>query len=233
MVRHRFDLLIASGLTPLRDRPLMGPYGLDLRQPPSGPLYLYLANPEWMDAWVDGGTIPCVPARDHLGERGGTKTPDEVRQERWDGASDRQLAAFVELEGRGFKNIRVTGCSQNGRRLRDTRVDMYDEEALLLCFSSALDDCVMQGLEKTCCVEIVAFDKLLKSLMSAFPRVLHGYMKYTIDNERSHFMRSIEDEWMQEFRVVIPGDREETWITIPAGIARKVDVSLTASLISL
>jgi hypothetical protein len=86
----------------------------------------------------------------------------------------------------------------------------------------------MRDLKKTCCVEIVAFDNLLKVLEQTFPDVLYGYMQYTIGSERSHFIRSTEDQWMQEFRVVIPRETKETWVTLPSGIARRVDSPLAA-----
>lgn len=227
-MKRRFELLAGCTTPPLSDRPLFGPYGRGLRQSPHGPLYLYLARPEMADAWVNGGPVPCVPARNHLGERAGTKTPDEVHQQRWDGASGRDLARIIQLEGRGFKNIRFTGCSINGRRVANTRIDDYDEDALLLCFSSKLDASVMCDLGKVCCVEILAFETLLKALEGNFPEVLYGYMQYTKGSERSHFIRNIEDRWMQEFRVVMPRQIKETWVTLSSGIARRIDLSLAA-----
>jgi hypothetical protein len=135
------------------------------------------------------------------------------------------LSQIFDIDPNGGGSLQFIGCSINGAPLTDTRIDRYQEDALLLCFSASLDRKIMRRLGKFCCVEIVDFERLLSAVTARFDRVLHGYVKYTAGTERSHFMKSDDDAWMQEFRIVVPEFSEQAWVEIPLGVARKVDVS--------
>jgi len=139
---------VVDGTT--RERFLEGPYGADLRELPDGPLYLYLSKPEWANAWIDGGTVPLFLASKYLdSERKGVMTPDEVNQERWDGANEDDLVGLIKIEG-DCSNIKLTGCSINGRMMPDTRIDKFREDSFIQSFSTELSSSVMARLDKVC-----------------------------------------------------------------------------------
>lgn len=203
-----------------RERFFQGPYGSSLREPPSSALYLYLSELAWAKPWIEGGAVPVFPAKKYLAEeRQGTSTPDEIRQERWDGAGKDDLANAIVI-GPGCKDIRIISSSVNGRILPDTRIDNYFEHASILCFSSVMSDNLMQQLEKKCCLEIVDLERLINEFSNAFGNAFFGYVKYTDGKERSHFMKSDLDSWMSEYRLVCPGDRDVVSLNLPQGIAR-------------
>jgi len=141
-----------------RERRLEGPYGCQLREMPTEPLYLYLSQREWADTWINGGQVLLTPARRYLGERKGTATPDELHHERWDGVSEAQLAGFFD-----------TGVGSANFRIEAARIDRYAQEAIILCFSFSRNESTMARFgNKSCCIEIIDFHSLISSVNRFF-----------------------------------------------------------------
>lgn len=209
-----------DGQTFNRERLFLGPYGSDLRELPTTPLYLHLTKSEWAQPWIGGGEIPIFSARKYLSnERAGVMTPDEIRQERWDGASRSELEGAIKIEGNAFFDIRMQGCRINGVPIPDTRIDRYDQNAAILCLSLSNSRSISKRLGKECCLEIKELSSLIEVFFRKFGNALYGKIIYTKSGERSHFMKGEEDDWMEEFRIVAPGIEENHLLTLPKGIA--------------
>ena len=209
----------------VRERLFEGPFGANLRELPASPLYLYLTYPEWCEAWINGGSVPLSLASKYLSsERTGVKTPDEVHQVRWDGANQSQLAGLIGIEG-SARDIRFINCSLNGRVIPDTRIDIFQEDALILCLSTKRSKDIQDRLNKSCCVEIAEFDSLLMAVKDQFgDRMLYGPVRYTTSEERSHFMKSQADSWMQEYRIAIPSASSDMNLILPQGIGKPIAI---------
>ena len=203
-----------------RERTLAGPYGSDLRIFPEGPVYLYLSKLEWSDPWIKGGVIPLYPASKYLSStREGTQTPDEMLQYRWDGAAQSGISNHFHIEG-PCQDIQFINCSIDGIKFPDTRVDNYTEDTYVFCVSTKYSIEIQNKLNKFCCVEI----KNISFLIDIFSdqsgiNIYYGPIKYTKSSERSHFMKSLKDQWMYEYRIVIPGvESESIEFILPPGV---------------
>ncbi|VWX58933.1 hypothetical protein [Sphingorhabdus sp. 109] len=198
-----------------------GPYGSNLREMPDAPLFLYLNEIEYAKTWIEGGQIPLMRASFYRSaERNGTSTPDEVRQFRWDGASPETFEGIANI-GQNVQNIQFINFRSNGIPIPDTRIDVYEEDAFLLCLSHTKSKALAERFEnKKCCVEITDIS-LLISALGAFENVRYGRVKYTKFDDRSHFMKSIKDAWQDEYRFVIPANKglREININLPPGVA--------------
>ena len=205
-----------------------GPYGRGLRQKPHGSLYLYLSRPEFVDEWLNGGVVPFFPARKYLSdERKGILTPDEILQEDWEGLDREQLAKV----GFGFEtgyvqDVQIIDCAHGGRGIPNSRVDSYFEDAALFCCSRFLSRELMERFEKRAVVEIVDINTLINQIEDTVRKPCRfGYVKYTNTKKRSHFLKSREDRWQREYRIVIPWtEQSPVTVKVPAGIANIIDL---------
>ncbi|MGE0497725.1 MAG: hypothetical protein AB7I35_15555 [Ramlibacter sp.] len=184
------------------------------------PKYLYLARIEWAETWIGGGPIPISLASTYRSiERGGTQTPDEnlIHNSPVDIASLRH-------SGFRFENVRgltFVGNISNGRMLPSFyNADYYMDDGLILSFSNVCNAEVCKRLGKVICVELLDVERLKAHLDNELGVV--GTAKdcrYTADHQRNHFLKSIEDEWQQEFRLFWP-IKESRTVVLPHGFAR-------------
>lgn len=209
-----------------RSADFKGPYGFNLREMPDAPLFLYLNEIEHAKTWIEGGYIPMKRASSYLSsERSGTRTPDEVRQHRWDGARPATFEGVIKIEG-NVKDIRFTGTTVNGNHIPDTRIDDYEEDAFVLCLSHTRSDELAKRLgNKKCCIEIKDVSLLISALQTVGD-ARYGRVRYTKSEHRSHFMKSIDDAWQDEYRFVIPtdGDLDKIDICLKPGVGTTVIV---------
>lgn len=71
-------------------------------------------------------------------------------------------------------------------------------------------------------VEIVNINLLTQTIERASGEcVRYGSVKYTDGIERSHFMKSVKDSWMKEFRIRVPrkAGSDSLNVVLPKGIA--------------
>lgn len=186
--------------------------------------YLYLTRPEWAETWISGGTVPIALASTyHSVERAGTLTPDEnlIHDSPVDIASLRQSGFHFE----NVKGLTFTGNTSNGRPLPDFKnASYYFEDGLILSFSNALSANLCERLGKVTCVEVLDVDSLKVCIDSQLGVVGTAMdCKYTSDHQRNHFLKSVHDEWQQEFRIFWPGTESRT-VILPPGLARRASL---------
>ena len=208
--------------------PLDGPYGEDLRELPRGRLFLYLKESSHAEVWLTGGVVPFYPARKYLSDdRKGILTPDEILQESSQGLNRTDLAmnGIIFCPTGGVRNLRITGINGDGGPIPDTRIDSYYEEAALFCCSATLSKKQMMLFEKTIAIEILEMSKLIALIEAKIgDQSRYGYVQYTGSLNRSHFLKSREDEWQSEYRIVIPWDEQQPiHVELPEGICQRVD----------
>ncbi len=194
----------------------------------SGPKFLYLAEEKHVYTWISGGgPVPIKPASSYLSEtRKGTQTPDEnlIHDSNVDLLS---LAPFIKFEGNNVGNT-FTGCSIDGAPIPDMiNVDIYRQDGLVLCFSKSNSSEICARLEKKYCVMIEDMRRL-KSIIDEQVGMtsIAGHCDYTADHQRNHFLKSTEDEWMDEFRLFWP-ITEERCFQLPPGVAKAVPLQVT------
>lgn len=193
------------------------------------PKYLYLARPEYAQTWVHGGTVPLMPARTYRSvERHRTQTPDEVMQKSIRGMKMAQLKGAVEFSAEGtIEGFVMERCVVNGHRIDRGTYAQRPEEAVILCMSNSLNPGLLARLGKSVAVKIPAVGALQECLD---PQVgvpsLRGKVSYTREEgNRHHFLKSLEDQWQDEYRLVWTGPGlglEPIEVAISAGLAEMV-----------
>lgn len=210
-----------------RERPMQGPYGQCLKLLPKGPIYLYLGEASWSEPWIDGGKIPLFAASKYLSsERAGTQTPDELKHFRWDGADPSDFAGVISIEGM-CQDIQIHNCSINGKAIPSTRIDNYIEDAYVFCASTVASLEIQSRLGKVCCIEVTDGKGLVNHLEAVTDKeIFYGPVRYTADSERSHFMKSVDDQWMSEYRIIIPKvDKPSLELQLPPNIGKLFEIS--------
>jgi hypothetical protein len=190
-------------------------------------VYLYLNELEHAKTWVGGGKIPINPASYYKRmERGGVFTPDEnlIHQAEMDMMS---LGPGIRLDPDGiYKDISFTDCDFGAGPVNIKSGNYYPENGLLLSFSTALSQKIMDGFKtKKICVRINDIEKLKKLLDRRLG--LHsksGKCSYTTGHERNHFLKSHHDSWQQEYRLFWTCEPEVRWVRLPASMAEVVKV---------
>jgi len=182
--------------------------------------FLYLNEVAHVATWSDGGVVPLRPASSYWSwERQGPMTPDECSVR--DCPTDRDVAwralggAFVGATPDNI-DVDVTLIGHGATWLRD----IY-EDGLILCLANTFDiEKHANRFPKDVCVKIVD----VVALKGVLDRELGmqstmGECKYTTGQNRSPFLKSVENEWQDEFRLYWPGIRETKSVTLPAGLA--------------
>ena len=188
--------------------------------------YLYLTEIEWIDAWINGGSIPISLASTYLhDERGGNLTPDEnlVHESPVDLKS---LSPFIHIaDGANVKNLNITNSSMNGQRIPDiVGANYYTEDGLILSFCNSFSAEIAERMKKKACVKILNMEKMRRKIDKQLGcRGIMGACKYTSDHNRNHFLKSADDSWQDEYRIFWRTTREK-WIAIPTGTAELVSV---------
>jgi len=80
------------------------------------------------------------------------------------------------------------------------------------------------GFQKKAVVEIVDFDLLYQSLNEQVgSRGDYGPISYISGEDRNHFTKHVDDNWMDEFRIVWDvRDNSDLPVSLPAGIGKMV-----------
>jgi hypothetical protein len=181
--------------------------------------YLYLTKVEWANTWVYGGVIPISLASNYLSQnRVGKLTPDEnlIYQSQ---ISVHELRKNG-LDIRECKNLHFKNCSFGGLDIEELHVNYYTEDGIILSFSNLCSMSICKGLEKMVCVSInnmlslkICIDEQLDSIGKM------AHCMYTNDHLRTHFLKSAEDSWQDEYRMFWPINQEK-WVQIPKGTAK-------------
>ena len=185
-------------------------------------IYLYLTEPDWVEPWVNGGEVPIKLASSYLSDaRAGIMTPDEnlIHESPVPIPSLKNFGIHIEQ----VKNFTFTNNTYNGVKLPDIHNgSYYTEDGLILSFCHHFHEETAERLEKRACVKINDISKLRKKLDKQLG--CKGLMKkceYTKDHRRNHFLKSVEDEWQDEFRIFWRVQKEKN-LRIPAGTAQVV-----------
>lgn len=190
-------------------------------------VYLYLNEPSHAETWVNGGEIPINPASTYKkDDRKGIFTPDEnlIHKSEMDMMG---LGPGVFFDPAGsYRNITMIDCDFGAGPVNVTAADYYHDDGLILSFSRSLSREVMDRFEnKKVCVKISSVDKLRKVLDKRLGcKSVYGDCKYTNDHQRNHFLKSVEDEWQQEYRMFWKAGVKTRWAKIPGGLAEVVTV---------
>ena len=191
-------------------------------------LYRYLAKPEYVDAYINGGNIPLFSARNYLAtERSGIFTPDEVLQQSFINAPIEAMNALVQASGDARVQIVAKNVIIGNSTYKNVRYYRSTEDSLILCFATKLDKNLAEKLGKTVCVEILKVDLLISEISKQLGvQAESGNCTYTETADRNHFLKSIQDSWQEEYRIVWRGLKEKAIVSIPAGIGKEVKIQL-------
>ncbi|GAA1148995.1 hypothetical protein [Nocardioides aquiterrae] len=204
--------------------------------PDGEPKYLYLAEQAYADTWINGGDVPIYPASRYLDTvRDGTKTPDEVMQKSITGASMNFLSENRILKigpGAAVTGLVFENCTFNGVRVPGRiEINQYPEHSLILCMSNVYDVAIMERLGHKAALRIPSV-AALKACID--PQIgadsMCGRVDYTSESgNRGHFLKSTDDQWQNEYRLVWVGDglgAEAKWVTLAAGLAEPLSVDV-------
>ena len=187
-------------------------------------LYLYL-NEHWhAETWINGGEVPINPASFYRRiERGGIFTPDEnlIHKSEVDLTT---LGPFLKVgPGSIIKDFTFVGCVVDDEPFPDiTNADYYENDGLILSFSSRLTGVLARKMKKKACIKIVDMDLLKRHLDDQLGVVSEaGPCKYTSGHQRNHFLKSDLDEWQAEYRLFWPVDKKAE-VFVPAGTAQLI-----------
>lgn len=184
-------------------------------------LYLYLNEHAYADTWVNGGKIPINPASTYRSmERSGIYTPDEnlIHSSPVDLTKLTQLmdvAPGVRIEG-----LNLYGCYNDGQPVPTVEnAAYYEDDGLILSFSYRLTKILARKMNKKCCVKILDMPTLKKHIDEQLGvESKAGPCQYTWEHQRSHFLKSDEDVWQEEYRLFWPLTKKVE-VDIPAGTA--------------
>lgn len=186
--------------------------------------YLYLTHAEWASAWVNGGVVPLSLASKYKSmEREGIYTPDEnlIHESNVDLMSLKGAVSFGENPN--VRNFNFIGCRLGGIQVPDViGASLYMEDGLIQSFCNVFDVGIANRLGKTACVRIRNIEKLRKYMDKRLGRRSRfGDCEYTRDHRRNHFLKSIDDDWQQEYRFFWP-KKDSCSVELPVGVAEVV-----------
>jgi hypothetical protein len=184
--------------------------------------FLYLREPDWAKSWIEGGEIPINLASSYLSDsREGIMTPDEnlIHESTYPVPNLKQYGFDIQ----NVKNLTFTGNYFNGVRAPDLHnASYYTEDGLILSFCNHFSIETAEMLGKNVCVKILHIEKTRKLIDKQLG--CKGIMKscqYTTSHQRNHFLKSIEDQWQDEYRIFWKKQRQK-WVKIPQGTAELV-----------
>ena len=183
--------------------------------------FLYLTRPEWVTTWIAGGTVPLNLASAYRSnERQGTMTPDEVRHSELHGISERDFERIVKIGPNAAASISIGKVVIDGKvRGRDVSFVRQDKDGLILCLSNSFSPATLERLQKTACVEIPDWRRLLVAIDEQLGVSGMGRpVEYTNSSDRKQFLKSVDDAWQDEFRLFWPVSSSTT-VTIHSNLA--------------
>lgn len=191
-------------------------------------LYRYLTKLEHAEAYINGGEIPLFPARNYLAdERSGIFTPDEVLQQSLTNAPIEAINALGVIKDDATVRILGGDVIVGNSHYKNVHYYRGTEDSLILCFATKLDKNLASKLGKAVCVEILDIDILAIAISKQLGvQAESGNCAYTETADRNHFLKSTEDSWQEEYRMVWRGLKEKTFVTIPPGIGKNISHQL-------
>jgi len=113
----------------------------------------------------------------------------------------------------------------NGKAIpKINNASFYKEDGLILSFCNSHDDEIATRLGKSCCVRISNIKELYLSINKQLGvKGKMGDCKYTQGHNRNHFLKSVEDEWQQEFRMFWAYPKN-AMVTIPSGLGKLLSI---------
>lgn len=191
-------------------------------------IFLYLTKSEWVRNWIEGGKIPIALASAYRrSERSGIYTVDENLISDL-GFKIEELQPLINIgEGGGLRGATIKNNFVNGRRLPETEDgNYYREDGLILSFSLELSKEIARKMNKVACVRILDIDGLKGCIDEQLG--VKGKMaacKYTLGDNRNHFLKSEKDSWQREYRMFWPGSCART-VNLPRGYAKLVELQI-------
>lgn len=212
---------LAHHLAPLGFNPIPRREQITTNRDMSGPKFLYLAENWQVENWINGAKgIPIKRASSYLSqERKGTLTPDENLIH----DSDIDLLSFASTVYLGGTSECVVSSDNVGiPNFVISKAELRVEDGLILCFSNSKSSEICQRLGKKFCLQIDDMAHLKSVIDACLGNVgTPGHCDYTDDHQRNHFLKSVEDKWMDEFRLLWPVQDVDTF-DLPPNIAKLV-----------
>ena len=184
--------------------------------------YLYLSKFEHVPQWVGGGRVPIKLASSYLSPvRSGIFTPDETLIH----DSPHDLTNIPGVILNNVKGITFTGCYSNGKKIPEIfGASYYREDGVILSFSNRRSSSIAKRLRKVACVKVLNMHALKDCLDRQIGvEGMMAHCQYTDDHQRNHFLKSVEDQWQDEFRIFWP-HIEPIEVDIPPRTARAVNL---------
>ncbi|MGS5088590.1 hypothetical protein ACVC7V_19085 [Hydrogenophaga sp. A37] len=193
-----------------------------------GGKYVYLQE-EWMiKTWTDGGKLPIKPSSTYKSEeRAQQMTPDENLILNSNISLQDASRAGCDFEG----NISLVSFERNryssGKPVPDIYIrELRHENGLVLCFANSFSNAIAARFNRKFCVRIDNIEALKTTIDKQLgAQGISSDCNYTIDHNRSHFLKHIDDAWQDEFRIFWPTLKEERTVEIPPGSASAVVIS--------
>ena len=189
-------------------------------------IYLYLTEKEWVNPWINGGTIPLSLASSYLSDtRSEIYTPDENRINDM-GVNIEELAPLIKISpGGGLKNATFKNNYVNGRKMPEVENgNYYQEDGIILSFSRELSKFLADKMGKKAVVKIFNIQELKLCIDEQLGA--EGAMavcEYTSGPNRNHFLKSEADAWQKEFRIFWQGLSERS-VILPDGVGELVEL---------
>ena len=192
-----------------------------------GAHYVYLPK-EWMiKTWTDGGELPIrLSSTYKADERSGQMTPDENLI--LDSNMPLRQAKELGFEfGENVRFCRISNCMGPNGPIPDIFVAEHRrEDGLVLCFANSFSTAIAARFNRRFCVRIDNLEALKTSIDKQLGvQGISGDCKYTIDHNRNHFLKYIDDAWQDEFRIIWPTIRNEVTVVLPPNCASVVGIS--------
>ena len=186
--------------------------------------FLYLTKREWADSWINGGVVPLSMTTKYISaERDGIYTPDEDFHRRTIGAPDWAVDRAFNIEGGTFHfqgDITI-----NGDSFKNVKHSQFAEPALVLCLSTECSATLAARFKKEVCIEILDLQSLKDNLDKQVGIVGEpNYCEYTETKNRGHFMKSVDDAWQKEYRIIWPRVTEERQVSITRGFCKLMEL---------
>jgi len=182
--------------------------------------YLYLTEPGWVNAWIEGGPVPFKVASEYLrDDRDAIYTPDENLID----SSTHDVKTFFPYisvdENADMKDCTFSINHEGIQLVSGAVINRVHEDGLVVCMSNSASRDVCRRFKKVACVKI----KNVKRLRRVIDKHLGvtgemGKCRYTKTHHRDHFLKYYEDSWQDEFRMFWK-NMPATEVMLPKGMA--------------
>lgn len=187
--------------------------------------YRYIKQKD-LKSWTEGGPVNLYKTTSYKRDnRSGIFTPDENAHKRLKGDLDYDSFNSVFKFHEHATVTLLNATFDRGDGSTPKKVDEYkqsSEEALVLCLCTNYDKFLLNAFGKDTCVQILDIAKLKKELDEQIGvRGEEGICEYTTTGDRNHFLKSTDDQWQCEYRLIWKGVEPQE-VIIPEGVAAEV-----------